>query len=61
MSRVQWYVIAFFSALWLVELAVVGASVYAVLEGRSAWPIIVLAVGFGLAMPYPHKAAKAEP
>ncbi len=51
----KFFVIAFFSALWFVELGVIGAATYAVLDGRNAWPLIALAVGFGLAMPYPHK------
>ncbi len=52
------YILAFFCALWLVELIVVGAAVYAVLHGRNAWPLIVLVIGFGVAMPYPHKATE---
>jgi Na+-transporting NADH:ubiquinone oxidoreductase subunit NqrE len=41
--------------LWSAECAIVGAVVYAVTNGKNAWPLVVLALGFGLFLPLKWK------
>ncbi len=51
----RWYITLLFAALWGAELAIVASVVYAVLTDHNAWPLVVLAVGFGLCMPFKER------
>lgn len=54
------WVIAFWIVLWTVEIGVIASAVAATMTDHNPWPLIVLAIGFGLACPYPHNAVKGE-
>lgn len=54
----KWYTMFLYALLWSAEVALVGATVYAVIKGFNAWPLVVLVIGFGVCMPFYDKAQK---